>query len=81
MKLTKTKLKQLIKEELSLMGSLEIENNFVRESDFEINDNDGGSQGPNPQTGLNYLSRRVAKLEEDNRVINKKLTALIKVIE
>ena len=30
MKLTKSKLKQIIKEEISLLGLLEIENNFVK---------------------------------------------------
>jgi|TARA_R110001583_G_scaffold31790_3_gene108504 hypothetical protein len=35
MKLTKSKLKQLIKEELALMGALETENNFVKKHDLD----------------------------------------------
>ena len=34
MKLTKAKLKQLIKEELALMGALEVENNFIKKYDL-----------------------------------------------
>ena len=36
MKLTKSKLKQLIKEELALMGALEIEHNFVRKHGLQV---------------------------------------------
>ena len=38
MKLTKSKLKQIIKEELSLMGSLEIEENFVKKNDIQLDE-------------------------------------------
>jgi hypothetical protein len=38
MKLTKSKLKQIIKEELSLMGSLEIEENFVKKNNIQLNE-------------------------------------------
>jgi|18_taG_2_1085343.scaffolds.fasta_scaffold38499_2 hypothetical protein len=36
MKLTKSKLKQIIKEELSLIGSLEIEENFLKKNDIQL---------------------------------------------
>ena len=38
MKLTRSKLKQIIKEELSLMGPLEIEENFVKKNDIQLNE-------------------------------------------
>jgi len=38
MKLTKSKLKRIIKEELSLMGSLEIEENFVKKNDIQLDE-------------------------------------------
>ena len=38
MKLTKSKLKQIIKEELSLLGSLDIEENFVKKHDIQIDE-------------------------------------------
>ena len=38
MKLTKSKLKRIIKEELSLMGSLEIEENFVKKNNIQLNE-------------------------------------------
>ena len=43
MKLTQSKLKQLIKEELSLMGSLEIEGNFVKKHEIQINEEHEGA--------------------------------------
>jgi len=39
MKLTKSKLKQIIKEELSLLGTLEIEENFIKKNDIQLNEN------------------------------------------
>jgi hypothetical protein len=38
MKLTKSRLKQLIKEELALMGSLEVEENFVKKNNIQIHE-------------------------------------------
>ncbi len=38
MKLTKSKLKELIKEELALMGALEVENNFIKKHDHDLNE-------------------------------------------
>ena len=38
MKLTKSKLKQIIKEELSLLGSLDIEENFVKKNEIQLNE-------------------------------------------
>jgi len=38
MKLTKSRLKQLIKEELSLMGVLETETNFIKKNNLEENE-------------------------------------------
>ena len=41
MRITKSRLKQLIKEELALMGSLEIEENFVKKNNIQIHEEDG----------------------------------------
>ena len=38
MKLSRRRLKQIIKEELSLMGSLEIEENFVKKNNIQLNE-------------------------------------------
>ena len=46
MKLTKSKLKQIIKEELSLLGSLDIEENFVKKNEIQLN------EGPRTQNAL-----------------------------
>lgn len=43
MKITKSKLRQIIKEELSLMGSLEIENNFAKK--HSLTEDDEASMG------------------------------------
>ena len=40
MRITKSRLKQLIKEELALMGSLEIEENFVKKNNIQIHEED-----------------------------------------
>ena len=49
MKLTKSKLKQIIKEELSLMGSLEIENNFAKKNSL-TEDDEASSDAVNDET-------------------------------
>ena len=36
MKITKSRLKQIIKEELQMLGSLEVENNFVKKNNLEL---------------------------------------------
>ncbi len=36
MKITKSRLKQIIKEELQMLGSLEVESNFVKKNNLEL---------------------------------------------
>ena len=43
MKITKTRLKQIIKEELQMLGSLEIENNFIKK--YNLTEQDWGGEG------------------------------------
>jgi hypothetical protein len=45
MKLTKSKLKQLIKEELALMAGLEIEHNFIKKHGLAEHDEDTSTAG------------------------------------
>jgi len=67
MKLTKRKLKQLIREELSLMGALEIEKNFVKENDIQINESSADLEAQVEKIGrfwsraLPFLQRRCEK--------------------
>ena len=45
MEITKSRLKQIIKEELSLLGSLDIEENFVKKHEIQLNEDERSALG------------------------------------
>ena len=67
MKLAKSKLMQIIKEELSLLGSLDIEENFVKKNEIQLNEDEGEVLWDAHKEALGAL-RSIAKRLSDSGV-------------